>query len=320
MTHYHKRGRSVRWSDKEIALLQEFYPTIWVKNLVHKFPNRTKETIVAKARHLNLPSAKLWQPEENAILQTHFANSQKEITSCSCGKNFSYSKIFYSHVGHYYCECGKERIKPDILAKNVKIYPDYSEISLSTKDGDYTIKLKMPGLYNVYNALCAISIATSIGIKSEIIVNGLESYSTVFGRAETIKINDKDMLIQLIKNPVGATEVLKTVVNDPNSRMIIAINDNYADGRDVSWLWDAEFELLQNHKKQLICSGDRANDMAVRLKYAGIKDSSIKVEENIRKAIETMTQNIENNEKLYILPTYTVLLEMQTFLPKIVDK
>jgi len=80
MTHYHKRGRSVRWSDKEIALLQEFYPTIWVKNLVHKFPNRTKETIVAKARHLNLPSAKLWQPEENAILQTHFANSQKEIT------------------------------------------------------------------------------------------------------------------------------------------------------------------------------------------------------------------------------------------------
>lgn len=247
-------------------------------------------------------------------------NSQKEITSCSCGKNFSYSKIFYSHVGHYYCECGKERIKPDILAKNVKIYPDYSEISLSTKDGDYTIKLKMPGLYNVYNALCAISIATCIGIKPETIISGLESYSTVFGRAETIKINGKDTLIQLIKNPVGATEVLKTVVNDPNSRMIIAINDNYADGRDVSWLWDAEFELLQNHKKQLICSGDRANDMAIRLKYAGIQDSSIKVEENIRKAIETMTQNIENNEKLYILPTYTVLLEMQTFLPKIVDK
>lgn len=247
-------------------------------------------------------------------------NSQKEITSCHCGKNFSYSKTFYSHVGHYYCDCGNKRIKPDILANKVKIYADHSEISLTTKDGDYTFKLNMPGLYNVYNALCAISVATSLDIKPETIIDGIENYSTVFGRAETIKINGKNTLIQLIKNPVGATEVLKTVVNDPNSRMIIAINDNYADGRDVSWLWDAEFELLHTHAKQLICSGDRANDMAVRLKYAGVQDSSITIEENIRTAIEAMTQDIENNEKLYILPTYTVLLEMQTFLPKIVDK
>lgn len=245
------------------------------------------------------------------------ANSQREITTCQCGKNFSYTKTFYSHIGHYYCECGNKRPMTDVIATNVEVNVDSSDISLVTPVGSFSFTLKMPGLYNVYNALCAISVASSLNIDPQNIVDGIESYSTVFGRAETININNKKVLIQLIKNPVGATEVLKTVNNDPDARLIIAINDNYADGRDVSWLWDAEFELLATHKKEILCSGVRASDMAVRLKYAGVDSKLITTNENIKYAIEQMLKTIKDGEKLYILPTYTVLLDMQLFLPKL---
>lgn len=245
-------------------------------------------------------------------------NSQREIATCACGKNFDYSKEFYSHLGHYYCSCGNKRQIPDVIATKVEINVGYSDISLVTPLGSFSLQLKMPGLYNVYNALCAITVAIALNIKPETIIEGIENYSTVFGRAETININDKDVLIQLIKNPVGATEVLKTVVNDPEGRLIIAINDNYADGRDVSWLWDAEFELLARHSRQILCSGVRASDMAVRLKYAGVKADLISTTEDIKTAILEMTEKIGPNERLYILPTYTVLLDMQLFLPKIV--
>jgi UDP-N-acetylmuramyl tripeptide synthase len=173
----------------------------------------------------------------------------------------------------------------------------------------------MPGLYNVYNALCSISVAIALNIEPQTIISGIESYSTVFGRSESVKIKGKNILIQLIKNPVGATEVLKTIAGDSSGRLIIAINDNYADGRDVSWLWDAEFELLKHHKKTIICSGIRAADMAVRLKYAGIDPSLIKINENIKSSILDMVNSIDDNEKIYILPTYTVLLDMQLFMP-----
>lgn len=244
-------------------------------------------------------------------------NSQKEITTCRCGKNFEYQKTFYSHLGHYSCSCGKKRPFADVLATNVEINVDSSDISLVTPLGSFSVTLKMPGLYNVYNALCAITTAINLNIQPEVIIKGIENYSTVFGRAETMKIKDKNVLVQLIKNPVGATEVLKTVSNDPNSRLIIAINDNYADGRDVSWLWDAEFELLNNHQKTIICSGVRASDMAVRLKYAGVNTKFIAVNESIKESIEKMIKNINPEEKLYILPTYTVLLDMQTFMPRL---
>jgi len=124
-------------------------------------------------------------------------------------------------------------------------------------------------------------------------------------------MNHKKVLIQLIKNPIGATEVLRTVKDDSSGRLLIIINDNYADGRDVSWLWDANFELLSNHNKTVIVSGVRATDMAVRLKYAGIKSENIIIIEDIKKALEKSLSSVKEEEKLYILPTYTALLNLQ---------
>ena len=174
----------------------------------------------------------------------------------------------------------------------------------------------MPGIYNAYNALCAIVTTLKMGIEPKIIQEAFNDYETVFGRAEKLNIKGKDVLIQLIKNPIGAGEVLETVNADKNARVLIAINDDYADGRDVSWLWDANFEILKNYNNEIVVSGTRAADMAVRLKYAGINKQNICIIDDLKKSIDYSIKETKENEKLYILPTYTALLNMQKFLKK----
>ncbi len=163
-------------------------------------------------------------------------------------------------------------------------------------------------MYNAYNALGAISAALFFGIENEFIKEALLNYKSIFGRAEKKIINGHQALIQLIKNPTGASEVLKTI--DLNSQILIAINDDYADGRDVSWLWDADFERLQNTQKPIVVSGIRAKDMAVRLKYAGVPADKIIVEEDLKTAVEIVSSSDKMEENISILPTYTALLKL----------
>lgn len=236
------------------------------------------------------------------------SHAPSEVFNCICGEKLKYSKQFFAQQGHYYCpKCGYKR--PDLtFSASAKIYDNYSQIQINYDDKTYDFKVNLIGLYNAYNALGAISFALFSGIPYEIIYKSVENYKSIFGRTEKRIINGHETLIQLIKNPTGASEVLKTV--DTNSNIIIAINDNYADGRDVSWLWDADFEQLKNTQKTITVSGIRAKDMAVRLKYAGISTDKIKVEENIKTAIETVSQTAQSDEKITILPTYTALLKL----------
>ena len=240
----------------------------------------------------------------------HNSNSiaPQEAFNCVCGEPLKYNKQFFAQQGHYYCEkCGYKRPVPDFNAK-VKIYSDYSEITVTYDNHDYKFKVNLVGLYNAYNALAAISQALMLGIKTGIIQEALYSYKSIFGRAEKRTINGHETLIQLIKNPTGASEVLKTV--NPDSNIVIAINDNYADGRDISWLWDSDFEQLKDAKKLIITSGTRANDMALRLKYAGIEPDRITIEPDIKTAIKLATECENPEEKVTILPTYTALLKI----------
>lgn len=231
-----------------------------------------------------------------------------EAFDCVCGEPLKYSKQFFAQQGHYYCEkCGYKRPVPDFKAK-AKIYSDYSELLLSNEGKEYTFKVNLVGLYNAYNALAAISQALVLGIEPDVIQKALSSYKSIFGRAEKRTINGHDTLIQLIKNPTGASEVLKTV--DLDSNILIAINDNYADGRDISWLWDSDFEQLKDARKKVVTSGIRANDMALRLKYAGISQDRITIEPDIEKAINLVTSGENKDEKITILPSYTALLKI----------
>ena len=225
-------------------------------------------------------------------------SSTEEIFNCPhCGKPLKYSKKFFAQQGHYYCNCGYKRPEPEYKAV-VTLHKNYSILNVNGKE----YKVPLVGLFNAYNALGAIALAEILGIKN--VEKNLSSFRVAFGRSEVKYLDGHKTLIQLIKNPIGANEVLKTV--DLDSQILIAINDNYADGRDVSWLWDAEFEFLKGAKNEIIVSGIRANDMALRLKYAGIEN--IKLIPDIKKAIDYAGKTADNN--ITILPTYTALLRI----------
>lgn len=226
-------------------------------------------------------------------------SSTEEAFNCPCGKPLKYNKKFYAQQGHYYCDCGYTRPEPKYKA-NITLHKDYSIIELNGQE----YKIPLVGLFNAYNALAAISLCLELNIPN--IENSVKTFKVAFGRSEVKYLNGKKTLIQLIKNPIGANEVLKTV--DKKSNLLIIINDNYADGRDVSWLWDAEFEVLQDIQNKIIVSGIRANDMALRLKYAGIPADKITIIPNINKAIDFIGSNACEN--ITILPTYTALLHL----------
>lgn len=178
---------------------------------------------------------------------------------------------------------------------------------LKINEMEFTLSLK--GRYNAYNALAAISLALECGKSQSEIQNALNTYEPAFGRFQKCKIEGRETVIQLIKNPTGTSEVLKTV--DLKSNILIAINDKYADGRDVSWLWDSDFEHLKDVENEIVVSGIRALDMGLRLKYAGIKEDKIIVLENIKKALNYLIQKTTPQSKITILPSYTALLEIK---------
>lgn len=234
----------------------------------------------------------------------HKSNAPTEVFNCMCGEELKYSKQFFAQQGHYYCpKCGYKRHECNYSA-DVKVYNDYSILTVRNRGISFEFKVNLAGLYNAYNALAAISLGFETGMNQEEIQKSLDTYQAIFGRTEKRTINGNPTVIQLIKNPTGASEVLKTV--DLKSNIVIAINDNYADGRDISWLWDSDFEQLKNAEKLVITSGCRANDMATRLKYAGIPQEKIIVEPNIKKAIDKAT----TAGKTTILPSYTALLKI----------
>lgn len=236
------------------------------------------------------------------------SNAPTEVFNCICGKPLQYNKQFFAQEGHYYCaKCGFKRPEPNYKGY-VKIYSDYSELKIRHNDKDFEFKINLVGLYNAYNVLGAVACAMENGIDYQTIKKAVSTYKSIFGRAERRIINGHKTLIQLIKNPTGASEVLKTV--DLSSNIVIAINDNYADGRDISWLWDSDFEQLKNAQKLVITSGIRAKDIATRLKYAGIPQEKIIVEEDIKSAIALAAKSDNIEERITILPSYTALLKI----------
>lgn len=255
-----------------------------------------------------------------------YKNTQKESqapaenVSCTCKSDLSYENRYYAHVGKYFCKsCGRTRPKLNYSASAL-IYDEYSEISVKYKkdeqETENKFKTNLVGLYNAYNTLAAIVCALECNIDANIIQNGLDSYKTMFGRAEKLTIDGKNILVQLIKNPTGASEVIRTINQETCAKLLIIINDNYADGRDVSWLWDTDFELLKNYQGNIIVSGIRAYDMATRLKYAGFDTTKIEIKQDIKTAIDYTLSTTQKDEQILIMPTYTALLDMQKILKK----
>ncbi|MBN9388355.1 MAG: Mur ligase family protein [Chloroflexi bacterium] len=238
-----------------------------------------------------------------------------------CGATLVYDAIYISHMGHYHCpNCDFRRPDPDFVVKAIELsVEDGSQFVLNTPDGPLELKVGVPGLYNVYNAAGASAATLSLGIAPDHVKEGLAKFKSVFGRIERVALGDgRHLLMALVKNPVGFNEVLRMLTNDPDRRlkMMVVINDLYADGRDVSWLWDVDFEILAGKLDFVQTGGLRATDMANRLKYAGIEPSIISWEENIAESLKKALEHLEPGETLYITPTYTAMLQLREVLTK----
>jgi len=238
-----------------------------------------------------------------------------DVKNClRCGSPYEYSAVYYAHLGVYRCpSCGLGRPAPEVALVSVARNDSFQEIEVVTPQGTLDVRLPVPGLYNAYNALAAVACCLSLGFSPAVIAEGLGRYGGSFGRMESIEIDGRRALLALVKNPAGFNEVIRTVLEGAGGKtLLICINDNYADGTDVSWLWDVDFEKLSGPAvARVICSGIRAEDMAVRLKYAGLDTSTITIERDMRKALRMGLDGVPVGGTLYVLPTYTAMLRMR---------
>jgi UDP-N-acetylmuramyl tripeptide synthase len=183
--------------------------------------------------------------------------------------------------------------------------------SLRTPGGSVELRLPLPGLYNVYNALAAAALCLQLDIPVQNVVEGLEAVTAAFGRAERIAVGDVELSILLAKNPAGANEILRTLALEQRELDLLAIlNDRIADGRDISWVWDADFELLAGRVRRATCAGTRASELALRFKYAGVPVERLHVAPDLPRALDDALEHAREGQ-LFVVPTYTALLELR---------
>ncbi len=231
-----------------------------------------------------------------------------------CGTAYEYEAVYLGHLGRYRCPgCGHQRPVPEVAARDIVLNGTRgARFRLDTPAGSAVVALPLPGLYNVYNALGAAALCLGLGVPLETVVTGLGAVAAAFGRAETLDLDGRETSILLIKNPAGANEILRTLALEAGELDLLAIlNDRTADGRDVSWVWDADFELLTGHVRRVLCAGTRAAELALRLKYAGVPTERLTVIPGLPAALDAAVSGGAASERLFVLPTYTALLELR---------
>jgi UDP-N-acetylmuramyl tripeptide synthase len=248
-----------------------------------------------------------------------------------CGAPYVFDAIYLGHLGHYHCaSCGQRRPEPSVSAGDVVLEGvRAASFTLHTPAGEGRVKLALPGLYNVYNALGAAALATALEVPLTSILAGLQSTRAAFGRAESVTLSparsfngasgrseaERELRILLVKNPAGANEVLRTLALEPGEHDVLGVlNDKIADGRDVSWVWDADFELLAGRVASFTCAGTRAAELATRIKYAGVDLARIHVQPDLRAALIAAERRTQPGGTVYALPTYTAMLELRELL------
>jgi UDP-N-acetylmuramyl tripeptide synthase len=231
-----------------------------------------------------------------------------------CGTPYEYAAAYIGHLGDYRCpSCGDARQPLDVFAREIELGGlERVSFDLVTPEGSARVELRVPGLYNVYNALAAAALARALDASLEQITLGLQGFSAAFGRFERIRLDDRTLLTLLIKNPAGANEVVRTLVAGGSPKLLlVALNDEIADGRDVSWIWDVDFEPLLGRLERLIATGERAAELALRFKYAGLPDDAIEVVPSLEAALDRGLELTPPSAELTALPTYTAMLALR---------
>ncbi len=258
--------------------------------------------------------------EDDSLALSELAHAADAKHCRRCGAPYVFDAIYLGHLGRYHCaSCGQVRPSPTVFATDVSLHGiRAAHFTLHTPAGEARIELPLPGLYNVYNALGAAAVATTMDVPLATIAAALIDTKAAFGRAETATFDGRQLRILLVKNPSGANEVLRTLALQSGEHDLLGVlNDNVADGRDVSWIWDADFELLRSRVRSIVCSGTRAAELAVRVKYAGVDPSRIVVVPELSRALARAADTHHaGSEPLYVLPTYTAMLALRKLLGK----
>jgi UDP-N-acetylmuramyl tripeptide synthase len=255
--------------------------------------------------------------EDDALALPELQHASDSKHCRRCGHAYEYGAAYLAHLGHYRCpNCGARRPQPQVHASHVELRGIRSAaFTLTAPEGERRIELPLPGLYNVYNALGAAALCLRLGVPLDEVAAGLAAVEPAFGRAETVSIGDRPTSILLIKNPAGANEVLRTLALEGTELDLFGVlNDRTADGRDVSWVWDADWEIVAPHVRRLTCSGTRAAELALRLKYAGVDPERLEVVDDLERGLDRALD--AGDGPLYALPTYTALLELKDVLSR----
>jgi UDP-N-acetylmuramyl tripeptide synthase len=231
-----------------------------------------------------------------------------------CGTPYAYAAAYVGHLGDYRCPaCGHERPTLDVRARAIELDGlDGAAFDLEAPQGSTRIRLPVPGLYNVYNALAAGSLALGLGATLAEVQAGLERFGAAFGRFERIPLGDRRLLMLLVKNPAGANEAVRTLAAGASPRVaVVALNDATADGKDVSWIWDVDFEPLLERLERVVASGERAAELALRFKYGGLDEERIEVVPALDGALDRGLELTAPGGELVALPTYTAMLRLR---------
>lgn len=235
-----------------------------------------------------------------------------------CGGDLAYHALYVSHLGDWYCpRCGRARPELTYTASDIELQGVESlALDISDRGGAaHHLTVGVPGLYNAYNALAAAAVAREVGVPWEIIGRAFDAFRSAFGRIERVEYKGRHLTLALVKNPTGFNEVLRMLTAETGGLTLptmIAINDLDADGRDVSWLWDVDFELLACGDGDLYTTGLRGPDMANRLKYAGVGlDRIHSLPNDLRAGLDAFVNAIPEGSAAYMLPSYTAMLALR---------
>ncbi len=247
-----------------------------------------------------------------------------DVKTCPrCGGPIEYTLVTLGHLGHYRCSnCEFVRPEPVVCAENVRLRGiDGSDFTLAAGDVSASVHFPLPGLYNVYNALAAAAAATALGIDMSQIATALGNATAAFGRMERLEVDGHTVYLALAKNPAGLNEVMRTILqSSEKANLLMLLNDNTADGHDVSWIWDADVEMLAGHTGQVAFSGTRAPDMALRFKYAEVSDErggKSRIELNTEAGLVHALAGLGAGEVLFVVPTYTAMLDVRGVLTRL---
>lgn len=230
-----------------------------------------------------------------------------------CGSPYAYEAAYVGHLGDYRCpECGHARPALDVAARDVELQGTTGvRFRLVTPDGEGPVELPLPGLYNVYNAVAAAALAYVLGAPASVLRSRLDGFGGAFGRFERISVGRKRIVMLLVKNPAGANEAIRTLETGVPRVLVLALNDAIADGQDVSWIWDVDFEPLLPHVERAIVTGTRAAELGVRLVHGGLPGERLEVVPDLERALDRGLEATEAGDELVVLPTYTAMLALR---------